>query len=83
MVTSVAHSIHAIFVTLPTTNYNCSAGGVSRFYGTVEWNKTVEWNSGMVEWWNGGIVECNDQLFMSCGTMLLYYEPASMVVAIR
>ena len=50
--------------------------GVSRFYGTVEWN------SGMVEWWNGGM-ECNDQLFMSRGTMLLYYEPASMVVAIR
>ena len=35
-----------------------------------------------MEWWNGGM-ECNDQLFMSRGTILLYYEPASMVVAIK
>ena len=53
--------------------------GVSRFYGIVEWNGTVEWNSGNY----GGMVECNDQLFMSRGTTLLYYEPASTVVAIR
>ena len=28
---------------------------VSRFYGMVQWNGTVEWNSGMVEWWSGGM----------------------------
>ena len=64
-------------VWLPRFGYQVSHAGVSRFYGTVEWNGAVEWNSGMVD---HGMVQCNDQLFMSRGTMLL---PASTVVAIR
>ena len=29
-----------------------SAHWVYRFGGMERWNGTVEWNSGMVEWWN-------------------------------
>ena len=58
---------------------------VSRFYGMVEWNGTVEWNSGMVEWWNELIFnEGNDgqemklyfYLSILAGDCLLYTSPS-------
>ena len=33
---------------------NVTSGRASGFGGMEWWNVTVEWNSGMVEYWNGG-----------------------------
>ena len=44
----------------PTRLCRKACGGVSLFGGMEWWNGTVEWNSGMVEYWNSGITTPTD-----------------------
>ena len=42
--------------------------GVPLFGGMEWWNGTVEWNSGMVEYWNGGMTT------PTSGTTITYFK---------
>ena len=47
---------------------------VSLFGGMEWWNGTVEWNSGMVEYWNGGMTT------PTSGTTITYFKPLLLSV---